>query len=81
MKCLHLVGFRGDEYWSARRLYPDLPVFIHRVHDERAHRDFGEHDVIIFANDEREDVIRPRNAPDVVGFGYTAEGSIFTDPN
>jgi hypothetical protein len=55
---------------------------IHRIHDPRAQRDIDpEHDIVVFANDEREDYIHTRNAPDVVGFGYTKEGSIFTDPD
>lgn len=53
---------------------------IHRVHDLRAHRDIGEDDLVIFANKEREDVIRPVNAPDVIGYGYTPDGQDRTDP-
>lgn len=75
MPVLHLIGFRGDEYLSAMRVWGWMPVMIHRVHDLRAHRDIGENDVVLFANKEREDVIREINAPDVVGPGYTKPGS------
>lgn len=68
---LHLVGFRGEEYWSARKIWWDLPVMIHRVHDRRMQRDVGENDVVVFANSEREDVLREFNGDDVRGYGYT----------
>lgn len=62
---LHLIGFRGEEYWSAKRIWPDMPVMIHRVHDQRAQRDIGPGDIAVFANEEREDVIRPFNGNDI----------------
>lgn len=56
------------------------PAFIHRVHDTRANREIDwENDLVIFANKEREDVVRAVNAPDVVGFGYTPDGHERTD--
>lgn len=56
------------------------PAFIHRVHDTRANREIDwENDLVIFANKEREDVVRRLNAPDVVGFGYTPDGQERTD--
>lgn len=60
-QCLHLVGFRGDEYHSIRRIWPDLPVMIHRIHDPRSRTEFGPDDIVVFANDEREDYIHPFN--------------------
>ena len=62
---LHLIGFRGEEYWSAKRIWPDMPVMIHRVHDRRAQHDIGPGDIVVFANKEREDVIRPFNGNDI----------------
>jgi len=79
-RTLHLIGFRGEEYHSARRVWRGLPVMIHRVHDMRAQRDIGDDDIVVFANKEREDVLREINAPDVVGYGYTPQGSDRTDP-
>lgn len=77
-RAVHYIGFRGDEFVRALRVFGG-PVIIHRVHDQRAHRDIGEDDLVIFANKEREDVIREINAPDVVGFGYTPDGKDRTD--
>ena len=52
--CVHFVGFRGDEYLSAVRIW-GLPDFIHRGWDRRAFREIADDDTIIFANvwDER----------------------------
>lgn len=72
-RALHLIGFRGDEYLSARRVWWWLPVFIHRIHDRRARREIAPDDVVLFANKEREDVVRTVNAPDATGFGYTEQ--------
>ena len=78
-RTVHYIGFRGDEYGRAFRIFGG-PAMIHRVHDMRAHRDIDpDVDLVIFANKEREDVIRPVNAPDVVGFGYTPNGKDRTD--
>ena len=62
---LHLIGFRGEEYWSARRIWWGMPVMIHRVHDQRAQRDIGPDDVAVFANSERPDVVRQFNGNDI----------------
>lgn len=80
-KTVHYIGFRGDEFVRAYKIFGG-PVMIHRTHDPRSQRDIDpEKDVVIFANGESEDYVHSRNSPDVVGFGYTAPGSIFTDPN
>lgn len=79
MRVVHYIGFRGDEYTRARRIFGG-PAFIHRVHDMRANREIDwDNDLVIFANKEREDIVRPVNAPDVVGFGYTPDGMDRTD--
>ena len=39
---VHFVGFRGEEFWSAVRVW-GRPDFFHRVWDHRA-RDGGEFD-------------------------------------
>jgi hypothetical protein len=69
---LHFIGFRGDEYLSAVRVW-GRPDFIHRVHDKRAFREIAPVDIVVFAGKERPDVVREVNAPDVVGFGYTGD--------
>lgn len=48
LPAVHFVGFRGEEYWSAVRVF-GLPDVYHRVWDQRAQREIGEHDTVIFA--------------------------------
>jgi hypothetical protein len=45
---IHFVGFRGDEYLRAIRIF-GKPDFIHRGWDLRALREIAEGDVVIFA--------------------------------
>lgn len=47
--CLHFVGFKGDEFHSAVKIF-GLPDFFHRVHDKRAVAEFCENDMVVFAN-------------------------------
>lgn len=51
MVVVHFIGFAGDEYWSAVRLW-GKPHFIHRGWDLRARRDIGPSDLVIFAQGE-----------------------------
>jgi hypothetical protein len=44
----HFVGFRGEEYWSAVKVW-GLPDFYHRVWDMRAQREIADHDTVVFA--------------------------------
>lgn len=53
MNLLHFVGFRGEEYWSAVKVF-GLPDVIHFTWDMRALREVGEDDVIVFANKDYE---------------------------
>lgn len=46
--CVHFVGFRGDEYWSAVKVW-GKPDFYHRGWDNRAKREIHKDDVVIFA--------------------------------
>ena len=56
-KHIHFVGFRGDEYNRARRVW-GTPDFIHAWHDHRMYGDVDtDVDIIIFANGECEDHI------------------------
>jgi hypothetical protein len=61
---VHYVGFRGDEYPRAYRIWGG-PAIIHRVWDRRARRDIASGDTIIFANDQREDLIARFNGDDI----------------
>lgn len=64
MTCVHFVGFRGEEYWSAVRIW-GRPGMIHRWWDGRARREIGEGDVVIFATGDETQPVSPYNALDV----------------
>jgi hypothetical protein len=44
---VHFVGFRGDEYHRAARVFGP-PDFVHMVHDARMYGDVGARDVLVF---------------------------------
>ncbi len=50
---IHFVGFKGEEYQSARRIWGQ-PDFVHRYADPRLHHGGEMHpgDLVIFANGE-----------------------------
>jgi hypothetical protein len=45
---VHFVGFRGDEYSAARRVW-GTPDFVHYNWDRRAQRDIAPGDTVVFA--------------------------------
>jgi len=47
LRCVHFIGFRGEEYWSAVRAFGP-PHFIHLIHDHRMYGDVGPDDVLLF---------------------------------
>ena len=47
MRCVHYVGFRGDEYVRARRIFGG-PIFIHLHYDARVFTEVGDDDIVIF---------------------------------
>ena len=55
--CIHFIGFRGDEYNSAKKIWGE-PDFVHPIHDRRAYVEIDkDNDILIFANKERPEVI------------------------
>jgi hypothetical protein len=46
-RTVHYVGFRGDEYARAYRLFGG-PVYIHKVYDDRVFTEVGDEDVVVF---------------------------------
>lgn len=55
--CIHFIGFRGDEYNSAKKIWGE-PDFIHPVHDRRAYVEIDrDNDILIFANKARPEVL------------------------
>jgi hypothetical protein len=65
IRAVHYVGFRDDRYWSAFRIWGG-PRFIHRGWDLRARRDVGPDDVVIFAEDESDQVPRGKSFHDLM---------------
>lgn len=61
---VHFIGFRGEEYWSAVRVW-GRPSFIHMGWDRRAQRDIAEGDVVVFARGNADQPIAPYNFPDM----------------
>ena len=49
MRCLHFIGFRGEEYWSAVQVW-GKPDFFHRGYDDRMERVVADYDLLVFAN-------------------------------
>jgi hypothetical protein len=72
-RTIHYIGFRGDEYTSAHRIFGG-PVMIHRVNDIRTQSEIDpENDVAIYAGKEREDRVREIPGTDVTGPGWDRE--------
>ena len=46
---IHFVGFRGEEYRSACKVWGN-PDYIHRGYDNRMRRETASYDTIVFAN-------------------------------
>lgn len=64
-RCIHFVGFRGEEYLHAVRVW-GLPDFIHMGWDRRARRDVGEDDTVVFAKGRHDQPPGPYNFPDLI---------------
>ncbi len=47
-RCVHFVGFRGEEYHSAVKVW-GVPDFFHLVWDYRARAEIAEGDTAVFA--------------------------------
>lgn len=62
---IHFVGFRGDEYLSAIRVWGQ-PDFIHQWWDRRAAREIAVEDTVIFTQKASME-IGEYNAPDPDG--------------
>jgi hypothetical protein len=62
---VHFVGFRGEEYWSAVRIW-GKPDFFHLWWDKRAAREIIEGDTVIFPK-HASMLISEYNSPDLRG--------------
>ena len=55
---VHFIGFRGDEYLSAVRVF-GFPDFIHVTHDQRMYGDVDNDDTLVFGPKADPDFICP----------------------
>jgi len=62
---IHFVGFRGDEYTSACRIW-GKPHYVHYVWDRRAQRDIADCDTVVFAKGDCDQPVGPYNGPDTL---------------
>lgn len=63
-RSVHYVGFRDDRYWNAFRVFGG-PRIIHRIWDQRAAREIGEDDIVVFANGDEHQPISKFNGNDL----------------
>ena len=47
VRVVHYVGFRGDEYARAYRIWGG-PAMIHKVYDDRVFSEVGDSDTVVF---------------------------------
>jgi len=66
---LHFVWFRGDEYYTAVRMF-GVPDFIHIGFDLRARRDIAPGDTVVFAKGEWDQEPRKFSFNDINEEGY-----------
>lgn len=64
MRVVHFVGFRGEEYWSAVKVF-GLPHMVHMGWDKRAQRDISEDDLVVFAKGDEHQPLSRYNYPDI----------------
>jgi len=62
---VHFVGFRGEEYWSAVKVW-GLPDYYHLGWDLRARREIADGDVIVFAQGEHDQEMRRKSFDDIL---------------
>lgn len=62
---IHFVGFRGEEYHSAVKVW-GKPDFIHMGHDNRMRRETASYDTIVTANGYETRLQGRYNYPDMV---------------
>ena len=59
---VHFVGFKGEELFSALRIFGP-PDFFHRYADPRFFADVAPGDVVVYANGEEVNIERRRARP------------------
>ena len=61
--CVHFVGFRGEEWWSAVAVWGQ-PDFVHPGWDLRAQREIAPGDVVVRADGEADGPPRAKSYSD-----------------
>ena len=64
MRSVHYVGFRDDRFLNAFRIFGG-PRIIHQIWDQRAAREIGEDDIVVFANGDEHQPISKFNGNDI----------------
>lgn len=64
MRAIHFVGFRGDEYTRACRVFGE-PDFVHLGWDRRARRELADGDLVVFAQGPHDQQFSARNYDDI----------------
>jgi hypothetical protein len=54
---VHFIGFRGDEYWNAVKVF-GFPHYIHPRYDMAAHSEINRRDTVVFAKGEADNEIK-----------------------
>lgn len=62
---VHFIGFRGEEFWSAVKVW-GRPGFIHMRWDRRARREIADGDTLVFARGYAGQPPSQINAPDLI---------------
>ena len=61
----HFIGFRGEEYWSAVKVWGE-PDFYHIGWDLRAQRDIADGDTVVFAKGDADQQPSRRSFNDLI---------------
>ena len=61
---VHFVGFTGEEYISAVRVWGE-PEFTHRGWDKRARREIAAEDTVVFARGPHDQQMRVKSYDDI----------------
>jgi len=64
MRSVHYVGFRDERFLNAYRIFGG-PRIIHRIWDQRAVREIGEDDIVVFANGDEHQPVSKFNGNDI----------------
>lgn len=73
--CVHFVGFRGDEFNRAKRVF-GKPDFIHPGWDLRARREIAPGDTVVFARGDHDQPPRRMSFNDINEGEFTPRAAL-----